>query len=64
MNLPRAHNNVHLILRCVWTSFDYVSGYENMKKSDFISVGGVSNCRMFGFPEAPRAKMSWVMRRI
>ena len=25
LGLPRANNNIHLVLRCIWTSFDYVS---------------------------------------
>lgn len=45
--LPRQHSSQHLIMRCMWTSFDYISGLENIRKFDDIVVGGVVHCRMF-----------------
>ena len=53
-----------IILRCMWTSFDYISGSENIKKFDDYVVGGVYFCRMFAYPEAPRASTRWTMRKI
>ena len=47
--IPRQNSSQQLILRCIWTSFDYVSSQEDQKKSDTIIVGGMLNCRMFLF---------------
>ena len=62
--LPRQYNNVKLILRCIWTSFDYISGLDRQKQFDHIAVGGVINCRMFGYPEEPCNRNRWKMRKI
>jgi len=48
----------------IWTSFDYVSGRENFKKSDDIAVGGVFHCRMYQFPDIPRLSMKWTLRKV
>ena len=61
--IPRQHASQHLILRCIWTSFDNVSG-DNKKKFDYITVGGVGLCRMFVYPEPPRKTLQWTMRKI
>ena len=45
--LPHQQSACQLILRCLWTSYDYVSGEENKKKFDHYAVGGVSHCRMY-----------------
>jgi hypothetical protein len=52
-----------LILRCIWTSFDYVSG-EKSKDFEYIAVGGVGLCKMFSYPELPKRTMQWTMRKI
>jgi hypothetical protein len=51
-------------MRNSWTSFDFVSGPENQKKSDNICLGGVVLNRLFAYPEPPRGMMQWKMRRI
>lgn len=52
-------------MRCMWTSFDYISGLDNIRKFDDIVVGGVVHCRMFQYPEAPKPLPNkWCMRRI
>ena len=48
----------------MWTSFDYVSGTQNLKAFDDYVVGGVFLCRMFSYPEAPRNSLRWSMRKI
>jgi len=53
-----------MIMRCIWTSFDNISGRENIRKFDDIAVGGVYYTRMFNFPDQPRNTMKWTMRRI
>mmetsp|Transcript_5836 Transcript_5836/g.9352 ORF Transcript_5836/g.9352 Transcript_5836/m.9352 type:complete len:302 (-) Transcript_5836:804-1709(-) len=61
--IPRPHQSQHLIMRCLWTSFDYISG-ENLKNFDHITVGGVQHCRMFQYPELPKQTTAWTMRKI
>jgi hypothetical protein len=53
-----------IILRCMWTSFDYVSGAQNLKAFDELVVGGVFLCKMYGYPEPPRNSTKWSMRKI
>jgi cancer susceptibility candidate protein 1 len=53
-----------IILRCMWTSFDYVSGAENIKKFDELVVGGVTLCKMYCYPEPPKNSIKWSMRKI
>jgi hypothetical protein len=48
--LPRSEASRHIIIRTVWTSFDYISGTENAKKFDHYVVGGVINCGMYDYP--------------
>ena len=62
--LPRQHGAVVLILRCVWTAFDYVSGPEMFKKFDELAVGGVIHCRMYMYPEGPKQYQKWKMRSV
>ena len=62
--LPRQYNNVKLILRCIWTSFDYLSDPEANKDFEHIAVGGIVNCRMFGYPEDPVNRRGQKMRTI
>jgi len=44
---PHQNKSQQLIMRYIWTSFDYVSGSENIKKFDDICVGGVVLNRLF-----------------
>ena len=52
---PRQHANQQLIIRALWTSFDYVTGYQY---SPDIVVGGVIDFRLFQYPEGPRQALS------
>lgn len=63
-NIPRQYASQSLILRCLWTSFDYVSSDEDLKKSDTITVGGLICCRMFSFQQPHKEGHRWVMRKI
>jgi len=62
--IPRAYASAHIIMRCIWTSFDNVSTEECRKKSGDICVGGVVNCRLFQYPENPRKQHGWTCRKI
>jgi hypothetical protein len=55
--LPHQQKSAQLIMRNSWTSFDYISGPENLKKFDYICVGGVILNRLFFYPEPPRGMM-------
>jgi len=45
--LPHQQKSQQLIMRNSWTSFDYVSGPENLKKSNDLCVGGVVLNRIY-----------------
>lgn len=62
--LPRQESSKPVILRCLWTSFDYVSSQEDLKKSDTIIVGGLICCRMFMYQEPHKVRTRWTMRTI
>ena len=62
--LPRSHSSVTLILRCFWTSFDYISSAEDLLKSDLLCVGGIINCQMYAYPELPKDGSRWKMRKV
>jgi hypothetical protein len=53
-----------LILRCLWTAYDYISTPEARKESDFMVVGGVSHSRMYQYPETPQQALGWMVRKI
>ena len=46
--LPAKQSNQPLILRCLWTSYDYLTPN---KIQDDIVVGGIVDLQMFAFPE-------------
>jgi hypothetical protein len=48
----------------MWTSFDFISGAENIKKSDELCVGGVTYSRMFQYPTIPISGFKWMIRPI
>ena len=50
-----------LVLRCLWTSYDYLSP---AKIQDDIVVGGVVNFQMFAYPEPFRKVGQWKMRNV
>lgn len=45
--IPRQNASNQLIMRCMWTSFDGVSGHEVYKSSSDLVVGGVVLCKMY-----------------
>lgn len=57
--LPHQQKAAQIIMRNSWTSFDFVSGPENMKKFDYICVGGVILNKIYLYPEPPRGMMKW-----
>lgn len=63
-HIPRQYSSQSLILRCIWTAFDYVSNQEDLKKSDTITVGGIICCRMFLYQQPHRERSRWTMRKI
>ena len=48
--LPSKNQSEQLIMRCVWTSYDYVSSRKFMQESDDIVVGGICHNRMYEPP--------------
>ena len=63
-NIPRQYSSQTLILRCLWTAFDYVSTYEDRKKSDVLTVGGVVHCRMFHYILPHKEGNRWTLRKV
>jgi len=62
--IPRSNATSHLVIRCMWTSFDFISGPENAKKSDELCIGGVTYSRMFAYPTIPISGFKWMIRPI
>lgn len=46
--LPQKQGSSFLVLRCLWTSFDYLSA---AKEQDDLVVGGVVDFQMFHYPD-------------
>eukprot|EP00347_Sterkiella_histriomuscorum_P021634 403333299 len=63
IKIPRQHANQQIIIRTVWTSFDYVSSNYGHYQPDIV-VGGITDFRLFQYPEGPRAAMKWTMRNV
>lgn len=60
--LPSKVSNQSLILRCLWTSYDYLTPN---KIQDDIVVGGIIDFQMYAFPElSKQIKNSWTIRRV
>lgn len=62
--LPSKNHNIQLIMRCVWTSYDYISSRKFMQESDDIVIGGVCHNRMYDFPVASQKRSRWNMIQI
>lgn len=48
-------------MRCLWTSFDYVTGEDYYPD---IVVGGVAEFKLFSYPEGEKKVMKWTMRNV
>ena len=59
--LPTKQSSSQLILRSMWTSYDYLS--EHHVQDDFV-VGGIVDFQMFHYPEMCRGANKWVMRNV
>lgn len=62
IKIPRQHANQQIIIRTVWTSFDYLQSPEQYCPD--IVVGGITDFRFFSYPEGPRQAMKWTMRNV
>lgn len=60
-NLPMKQATQSLVLRCLWTSYDYLTP---CKIQDDIVVGGIINFQMYSYPESCKTANKWVMRNI
>jgi hypothetical protein len=59
--LPQKHSTTKVMLRCLWTSFDYLSRLKSM--DDFV-IGGITDFRMFPYPEICKKFGGWTMRKV
>lgn len=60
-NLPMKQSSSQLVMRCLWTGYDYLTA---TKIQDDIVVGGVVNFQMYSFPESAKPANKWTMRNI
>ena len=49
--VPNKSSGIKLIMRCLWTAYDDISGRENQKKFNTIVVGGVCLNRQYIMPD-------------
>jgi hypothetical protein len=61
---PNKSSGIKLIMRCLWTAYDAVSGRENQKKASTIVVGGVCYNAQYQMPESAKPASKWTMRPI
>ena len=59
--LPQKWSTTRLVLRCLWTSYDYLTG---LKQTDDIVIGGISDFRMYLYPEPCKKSGGWTMRKV
>ena len=60
--LPVKQSNVPIILRCLWTNYDYLS--QNEKLDDFI-VGGIVDFQLYQYPDICKViPKQWTIRTI
>ena len=57
--VPRPQANAQIIMRILWTSNDYLTGFD--PHDDFI-VGGVLDIRIYQFPEQPKKSFGKLLR--
>lgn len=53
--IPRQYANQQIILRCLWTSYDYVTGEGYYPD---LVVGGVAEFKLFSYPEGEKKVLS------
>ena len=49
------------MLRCLWTSYDYLTG---LKQTDDLVIGGITDLRMYFYPEPCKKSGGWTMRKV
>ena len=49
--LPQKQATQQIVLRCLWTSYDYLT---SNKEQDDIVIGGITDFRMFTYPETAK----------
>lgn len=59
--LPQKQASGPVVLRCLWTSFDYLTPH---KVQDDYVVGGIVDFQLYHFPEQSKAAGKWCMRQI
>lgn len=62
--IPPKDSKDKLIMRCMWSSYDYITTGEAAKTANSIVVGGVAHNRMYEFPSGQKQAAKWVMRQI
>jgi hypothetical protein len=53
--IPRQYANQQIVMRCLWTSFDYVTGEDYYPD---LVVGGIAEFKLFSYPEGEKKVMS------
>jgi len=59
--LPQKQATQQIVLRCLWTSYDYLT---SNKEQDDIVIGGITDFRMFTYPETAKTQFKWTMRKV
>ena len=60
--LPVKQSNVQVILRCLWTSYDYLTEY---RIQDNYVVGGIVNFQLYQYPEYCKViPKQWTIRNL
>ncbi len=59
--LPRTHATSHIVLRTLWTSFDY---FNKERYNVDMVVGGIVDLRLYEYPDMPVSKIGWNIRNI
>lgn len=59
--LPQKQANAQIVLRALWTSYDYLTPHKI--QNDFV-VGGVVDFQMYQYPEQSKQTNTWTMRPI
>lgn len=60
-DLPKQYQEEAIIMRVLWTSFD---PQMSSRQSPYMTVGGIYEVNLFGFPPLPRRAKKWLMRQV
>jgi hypothetical protein len=60
-DLPRQYQEESIIMRVIWTSFD---SQPSNRQSPYMTVGGIYEVNLFGFPTLPKRAKKWLMRQV